>query len=289
MSTEKFIDLHIHTAASDGTDRPTALVAKAFAEGLGAIAITDHDTLAALPHAEEAGRDMGIKIIRGCELSTNTQFGELHILALWLPKDVSPLQKQIIDLQKRRHERNEYILNKLQSFGMRISMGEINAVAKGNAVGRPHIASIMVAKGYVKSMNEAFQKYLGINGKAYVPKEGLEPANTVRMLSSMGATVALAHPRLHKYPKDWMTDMISMLANCGMDAIEVWHSEHNETDVHICEKWANQFNLGKTGGSDYHGDNKPSIRMGVGKGNLKIPMSVLEELEERRTKRGLPC
>ena len=145
-SPMKLIDLHTHTLASDGTDSPSALVQKAHAAGLAAVAVTDHDTVSGLDEAEEAGRDLGIKVIRGCELSTHTEYGEVHILGLWLPRDAAPLQDQLGYLRRKRCERNRAIVEKLRALGLDISLEEVRAIAK-ESVGRPHIAAVLASKG----------------------------------------------------------------------------------------------------------------------------------------------
>ena len=281
----KLIDLHTHTLASDGTDSPSALVEKAHAGGLVAVAVTDHDTVAGLDEAEEAGRDLGIRVIRGCELSTHTEYGEVHILGLWLPRDASPLEDQLGYLRRKRCERNRGIVEKLRALGLDISLEEVRATAAGS-VGRPHIAAVLVAKGYVRDVGQAFRDYLGFYGKAYLPKEVLEPDVAVQLLAGLGATVSLAHPLLQKYPVPWLEGLVEKLSGYGLTAIEAWHSEHSDADTRLCVEWARRFGLGLSGGSDYHGKNKPNHHMGYGHGNLGETM---EKLEARRRAHGLPC
>ena len=242
----QFIDLHTHSQASDGTDSPGQLVRNAQIQGLAAVAVTDHDTVSGLDEAEAAARDLGLEFVRGCELSTSTELGEMHVLGLWLPRDLAPL-------------------------------------------GRPHIAAVLVRKGYVKDVSEAFKEYLGYYGRAYLPKEVLQPEEAVEVLSSLGATVCLAHPMLQKLPAGWLEAFIERLLPCGLTAIEAYHSEHSEAASRRCLELARHYGLGVSGGSDYHGTNKPRIRLGKGYGSLRVPYSVLEELREMRARRGLPC
>lgn len=284
----KLIDLHTHTLASDGTDSPAALVEKAQAAGLAAVAVTDHDTVAGLDEAEAVGRDMSIRVIRGCELSTHTEYGEVHILGLWLPRDVAPLEDQLDYLRRKRCERNRAIVEKLRALGLDISLEEVHAVARGS-VGRPHIATVLTAKGYVRDVAQAFRDYLGFHGKAYLPKEVLEPDVAVKLLAGLGATVSLAHPLLQKYPVPWLEGLVEKLSGYGLTAIEAWHSEHSDADTRLCVEWARRFGLGLSGGSDYHGANKLGIALGVGRGGLRVPLDVLEKLEAQRRARGLPC
>ena len=284
----KLVDLHTHTTASDGTDSPAQLMAKAAQAGLEAVAVTDHDTLSGLDEAADAGRAHGIELIRGCEISTATELGELHILGLWLPENPEPLQDKLAFLRRKRAERNEGIVRKLQDLGLDITMEEVLATATGESVGRPHIAEVLLRKGYARNSREVFKEYLGCHGKAYLPKEVLDPEESVRLLADLGATVSLAHPMLWKGPSGWLDTQVSRLKDCGLNAIEAWHSEHSEADVRACLALAKRFDLGISGGSDYHGDNKPSICLGKGYGKLRVGMDVLESLRQRRTAAGLP-
>lgn len=284
----KLVDLHTHTTASDGTDSPEQLMAKAAQAGLEAVAVTDHDTLSGLDEAADAGREYGVELIRGCEISTGTELGELHILGLWLPQNPALLQEKLAFLRRKRAERNEGIVRKLQDLGLDITMEEVLAIATGESVGRPHIAEVLLRKGYAKNSREVFKEYLGCHGKAYLPKEVLEPEESVRLLADLGATVSLAHPMLWKGPPGWLDTQVSHLRDCGLNAIEAWHSEHSEADVRACLALAKRFDLGISGGSDYHGDNKPSICLGKGYGKLRVGMDVLESLRQRRMAAGLP-
>ncbi|CAK7049948.1 MAG: 5'-3' exoribonuclease [Desulfovibrio sp.] len=284
----ELVDLHTHTRASDGTDSPAQLMAKAADAGLKAIAVTDHDTLSGLDEAAAAGRELGVELIRGCEISTSTELGELHILGLWLPEQPEALLQQLAFLREKRGERNEGIVRKLQDLGLDVSMEEVLAAAKGESVGRPHIADVLLRKGYAKNIREVFKEFLGNNGKAYLPKEVLEPEAIVRLLADLGATVSLAHPLLWKAPPGWLEGQVARLRDCGLNAIEAWHSEHTEADVRTCLALAKRFDLGISGGSDYHGINKPAIRLGRGYGGLRVGVGVLDDLRKRRVKMGLP-
>ena len=266
----QFIDLHTHSQASDGTDSPGQLVRNAQIQGLAAVAVTDHDTVSGLDEAEAAARDLGLEFVRGCELSTSTELGEMHVLGLWLPRDLAPLQDRLQYLRRKRSERNVRIVEKLQGLGVEIELDEVLHEARGESVGRPHIAAVLVRKGYVKD-------------------EVLQPEEAVEVLSSLGATVCLAHPMLQKLPEGWLEAFIERLLPCGLTAIEAYHSEHSEAASRRCLELARHYGLGVSGGSDYHGTNKPRIRLGKGYGSLRVPYSVLEELREMRARRGLPC
>lgn len=285
----RFIDLHTHSCASDGTDSPAELVAGAAAAGLAAVALTDHDTLSGLDEAETAARRLDIEFIRGCELSTRTEHGEMHILGLWLPRQADVLEKRLADIRHKRDNRNAHILEKLAALGIAISMDELRHEARGESVGRPHIAALLVKKGAVPNMEAAFRDYLGSGGKAYLPKEVLEPEEAVRLMAGLGATVSLAHPCLRPVPPAWLEAFVLRLKDCGLSAVEAYHSEHSDADIRTCVDMARRLGLGLSGGSDYHGRNKPRIRLGAGYGGLRVPQAVLDDLKARRRQQGLPC
>lgn len=285
----RFIDLHTHSQASDGTDSPAQLVAGAAAAGLAAVALTDHDTLSGLDEAEAAAQRHGIEFLRGCELSTRTEYGEMHILGLWLPRRADALEQRLADIRHKRDNRNAHILEKLATLGISISMDELRHEARGESVGRPHIAALLVKKGAVPDMETAFREYLGGGGRAYLPKEVLEPEEAVRLMAGLGATVSLAHPCLKPLPPDWLEAFVLRLKACGLSAIEAYHSEHSDAAVRSCVDLARRLDLGLSGGSDYHGRNKPRIRLGHGYGGLRVPLDILEDLKARRRQQGLPC
>ena len=285
----RFIDLHTHSQASDGTDSPAQLVAGAAAAGLAAVALTDHDTLSGLDEAEAAAQRHGIEFLRGCELSTRTEYGEMHILGLWLPRQADALEQRLADIRHKRDNRNAHILEKLATLGISISMDELQHEARGESVGRPHIAALLVKKGAVPDMETAFREYLGSGGRAYLPKEVLEPEEAVRLMAGLGATVSLAHPCLKPLPPDWLEAFVLRLKACGLSAIEAYHSEHSDAAVRSCVDLARRLDLGLSGGSDYHGRNKPRIRLGHGYGGLRVSLDILEDLKARRRQQGLPC
>lgn len=285
----RFIDLHTHSQASDGTDSPAELVAAAAAAGLAAVALTDHDTLSGLDEAEAAASQQHVEFIRGCELSTRTEHGEMHILGLWLPRQAAALEKRLADIRHKRDNRNAHILEKLAELGIAISMDELQHEAQGESVGRPHIAALLVKKGVVPNMEAAFREYLGSGGRAYLPREVLEPEEAVRLMAGLGATVSLAHPCLKPVPPGWLEAFVLRLKACGLSAIEAYHSEHSDADIRACVDLAHRLGLGLSGGSDYHGNNKPRIRLGVGYGGLRVPLDILEDLKARRRQQGLPC
>lgn len=283
-----FIDFHTHSNASDGTDTPTELVDRAKQVGLTALALTDHDTLSGLDEAEDACNKAKIRFIRGCEISTRNELGEFHILGLWMPRNNPFLKSFIDDARKRRFRRNHLMLEKLRQLGLNISMDDVLAQTSGMG-GRPHMAKLLVEKGYVQDRAEAFAKYLGREGKAFVPKLSPAPHTVVQVLAQAGATAVLAHPFLYSLPPVALERLLRQLSARGLSAVEAHYSFHNWQQTGFLCKLAARLGLGVSGGSDYHGNAKPAIQLGTGRGNLKISGKVLTGLLAMRAARGLPC
>lgn len=284
------VDLHTHTCASDGTDTPAQLVENARKAGLAAVAITDHDTLSGLDEAQRTAAQFNdIEFVRGVEVSTGTDQGEMHIVGLWVPKDCEPLENALAAMRARRGERNQRILEKLATLDIHLTMEDVLREAGGESVGRPHIARALITKGYVKTITEAFDKYLGSTGKAYLPKDVMNPEEAVSVMSRIGCSVFIAHPMLKPYPPGWIDEFVKRLLPFGLCGIEAWHSEHTEADSRAVIALARRFHLCVSGGSDYHGKNKPRIQLGTGYGSLFVTTDAYERLKDWRREQGLPC
>lgn len=278
----RLIDLHTHSLASDGSDSPAALVRKAAAKGLAAIALTDHDTMAGLDEAAGEAARAGIEFIRGIELAVrDDEFGELHLLGLFMPRPSQRMRAAIEGLQQSRYARNQAMLDVLSAMGMPMSMDEVREHSGKVAVGRPHIALVMKSKGYVPSRRDAFERYIGWNGAAFVPRTLMAPAEGIRLLRDEGAFVALAHPCLsQKMTDSRLNNILTEFRAYGLHALEVYHSSHGPEQVRLCVELAHKHNLLLTGGSDYHGTNKEGIQLGSGAGGLRVPYALLEKLRE---------
>ena len=285
----RFVDLHTHTTASDGTDAPRDLIRRAASLKLAAVAVTDHDTVSGLDEAEAAGREYGVEIIRGCELGVQEQYGEIHLLGLWLPRHSAPLDAELARLRGHREERNLKILDRLRSIGINIGYQEVLDEAGGESVGRPHIARVLQKRGIVSNFAQAFELYLGYYGAAYVPRTLLTPEEGVSLMADLGAVVSFAHPMLIRCPPSWFDEIIPRLKEAGLGAIEAYHSEHSAADERACVGLAQRHGLLLTGGSDYHGEAKPGVELGRGKGGLRVTSAVLERLKTDRRARGLEC
>ncbi|MUM77352.1 PHP domain-containing protein [Pseudodesulfovibrio sp. F-1] len=283
------IDLHTHSTASDGTLTPTELVKLAKDIGLDAIALTDHDTLAGLDEAEEAGRACGIEVIRGCELSLESPRGAgwLHMVALWVPRQAEELQAAFDWVIEGRRIRNHEIVAKLRSLGVNITYEAVAARA-GGTIGRPHFAQEMLALGVVSSLDEAFKVWLGDRGRAYVPKRKLKPADALAILGRAGATSILAHPFILGLDLPGTETLVRELQAQGLDGIEVYYSEHDDAATRAYKAMAERLGLLASGGSDFHGAVKPRIQLGRGKGGLHVSTALLDAMKAHRRERGLP-
>jgi predicted metal-dependent phosphoesterase TrpH len=278
------VDLHVHSTASDGTDTPTELVRRAAILGLSAIALTDHDTMGGLTEARAAAYEAGLELVPGCELSTMSPYGELHLLAFW--PDETPQALLALDVQRQnRRCRNLEILERLASLGVNISEQQILDEATSGIVGRPHIASALLRLGVVKTRSEAFSRFLGRDGAAHVPRKLLSPLEGLLLLRSLNAVTAVAHPSLLRAPFEWLHSCMGELAAAGLDALEAYHSEYSADQTRQMVDLASEYNLLLCGGSDYHGKSKPGIALGSGKGNMRIPSYILDKLKERQAER----
>jgi predicted metal-dependent phosphoesterase TrpH len=284
----RFVDLHAHTTASDGSDSPGEVVRKAAALRLMALAVTDHDTLDGLREAEAEAREVGLELIRGCEISARSPFGEIHLLGLWLPSDparLRPLENALADVRCGRLARNRRILDNLAALGLSVPYVEVLKTAGNRTPGRPHIAEALCRLGVTADPREAFRKYLGVNGLAYAPRELMEPERAVRLLADAGATVCWAHPCLGRIPPRELEAEILRLIPYGLTALEAYHSEHSAGDERLCVELAARYGLQISGGSDYHGRFKPGVALGRGRGNLRVREYFLDKLKFAR---GMP-
>ncbi|NJB68713.1 hypothetical protein GGQ74_002386 [Desulfobaculum xiamenense] len=282
------IDLHTHSTASDGTLSPTELVRHASENDVCALALTDHDTVSGLAEACDAGRQYGVEVIPGCELSVTCSTGFMHIVGLFLPQRPERLIRAITTLTENREHRNRHVVEKLQALGLDITYEELLAKAGDGSVGRPHMAQIIFEKGYVRSIQEAFDKYLGDKGQAYISKEKMTPEIAFGLLRDEGATIILAHPFTLRLDHEAMYHRLKELKAMGLDGLECHYTEHTPSMTKLFEGLAYRLDLAVSGGSDFHGSVKPDVRIGVGKGNLAIPPSVLDAIKERRIRQGLP-
>ena len=276
-----FCDLHNHSTFSDGTDTPTALVALAEERGLGAIALTDHNTVAGLPEFLKAGEGKSVRVIAGTEFSTDYNGTELHILGLFLKPEHFPVITDLLeDYRFRKEKSNIDLVEKLNAAGYAIDYENIKNSTPEGQVNRALIAAGLTRLGYTESIQDAFKKLLSPKCGYYVPPTRPSPFETIRFIKSLGAVAVLAHPFLN-LNKAELREFLTEAVPCGLDGMETLYSTYDEETTITAKKVADDFGILHSGGSDYHGGNKPHIQMGVGQGNLAIPQGLMTALQER--------
>lgn len=277
------IDLHSHTTASDGTYSPAELVDAALATGLDALAITDHDTFAGYDEAFSYAKAGGLRLICGIEMSTKLlepSRKTVHLLGYFLNGGpTTAFLDWITGIQAARRDRNQRLATRLQSMGVDIRIEEVEALGR-NMAGRPHFARLMVQKGYVANNREAFDKYLDESAPGYVDREEPSLEEAIGRIAAAGGISSLAHPiRLGKRNHDDEERLIALMCESGLQAIEAFHSDHSAADTERYLAISRKYGLKVTGGSDFHGENKPNVLLGRGvNGNLNVPTSLLDEL-----------
>ncbi|HEY7705318.1 MAG TPA: PHP domain-containing protein [Acidimicrobiia bacterium] len=277
------VDLHTHSDRSDGSVGPAALVAEAAAAGLSAVALTDHDTLEGVAEAKAAGSGAGIEVVPGIELSLTWSPGGMHMIVLFLEDDPGPLQDKLEALRSARSDRNARMLERLAELGMVITPEELAAEAGQGSVGRPHLAAIMVRKGYVPDFETAFNDWLAAGRPAYLGRDRLSPDEAIALARASGGVPILAHPHtLGLETTEEMNDLLERLAGLGLVGVECFYSTYDSVTEAANRAQARKFGLIPSGGSDFHGTYKPTISIGKGTGDLLVPDEVLEELRAAR-------
>ena len=281
-SSAQFVDLHCHSTASDGTCSPTEVIQLGQRSGLSAMSLTDHDTIGGIAEAAaEAGR-LGIDFIPGIEISAEyPRPGTMHILGYGVDPNSAILKDLTRQLIEGRDTRNPQIIRKLNELGMDITMTEVEREAGGKVIGRPHIAAILIRKGYVSTIKQAFDKYLAPGGLAYFDKERLTSRRALEMIHESGGLPVLAHPiQLRALNDGELERVIKDLKDLGLAGLEVIHSDHGPAHVEKYTKIADRMGLLKTGGSDFHGQNKKDIQLGTANGR-RVPREFFDALVER--------
>ena len=275
------IDLHSHTDRSDGTLSPAELVAEAVRAGLSALAITDHDTFAGYDDAVPFAAGAGLELICGIEISTRYHGTTIHLLGYFPETPPSAGLRAWLDfLQENRRDRNVRLIDKLRSLGIDITLEEVERYGR-TLTARPHFARVLVEKGYASGIQEAFDLYLDESAKAFVQRHEVPMEEALERILASGGVPSLAHP-VRVAHNNWakIAATVEDLAGYGLRAIEVYHSDHTPENVSYYKSLAERFGLAVTGGSDFHGANKPQIELGTGyRGNLSIPDELLGNLK----------
>lgn len=275
-------DLHTHSIYSDGTLSPAALIRLAQEQKISAVALCDHNTVAGLPEFLAAARESAVEAVPGVEFSTEYRAQELHILGLFVePQHYAAVTEKLAQMLRWKEQSNLALVQALQKNGMALEYGAIKAQTPDGQVNRAVIAAEMVRKGYCKSVKEAFSKWLSVACGYYHPPRRLDAFETIRFIKSIGAVAVLAHPFLNLDEAE-LYAFLPDAAAAGLDAMEVYYSGFSEAQMKRAAEIADRFGLLYSGGSDFHGANKPDIQLGTGKNNLCISCGVLEKLAEKR-------
>lgn len=275
-----FCDLHVHSHFSDGTWSPEELVAEAERIGLDAVALCDHNTVAGVPRFLAAGQGSTVQTVAGIEFSTDFQGTELHILALFVkPEFYDTISAKMADWKKKKEQSNIDLVAALNRGGYDLSYEEICRKTNGY-INRAHIAAELTAKGYTESVQDAFKKLLNPSRGFYQPPEKLLAYDIIRFIKSMGAVAVLAHPFLN-LDEAGLRSFLPEAVACGLDGMEVLYPKYSPEQTALAQKIAEEFGILKSGGSDFHGANKPDIALGTGRGTLAVPTEYLQALRSR--------
>jgi len=273
------LDLHLHTTHSDGSCTPTEVVSLAHQAGVTTLAITDHDIMTGVAEAIMAAEPCGIEVIPGVEISSIIGQSELHILGYFLDWQDPILNERFTTLRESRHRRNPQIVERLQALGIDITYDEVRTLAGSDSVGRPHIARALMDKQVVSSAKEAFDRFLANGKPAYVPRDLPNPAEAIQWIKAAGGLAVLAHPTWVKLADRSLVELLRELKTAGLDGVEVYYSTHANRQIREYLSLAQQLGLLVTGGSDFHGLTKPDIDVGIGKGTLHVPTSLLPKMK----------
>jgi len=266
-----FVDLHAHSTASDGSRPPADVVREAKKAGLAAIALTDHDTIDGIAEAVATGREIGVRVVPGVELSAVEGDVETHILGLHL-SDTREMESRLVALREMRRTRAERIVKRLNELGVRIEFSSVLDQSAGGAIGRPHVARAMIAEGWAVDFRDAFERYLGNGKPAYVGKERLAIVDAIALIHRAGGLAILAHPA-----HGGTRDRIAMFAQHGMDGVEVRHPSHSAEDITRLMALVEHFSLVPSGGSDWHGASDGPRTLGT----MRVPAEWLSRQDRR--------
>lgn len=283
----KLVDFHMHTTHSDGTYSPEELIRACKEKNLSCVSVTDHDTLSSFDACQDEAWKQGIELIPGIEISATFEPGTMHILGYFMDRNHPRLKAVLEDIQKIRRERNASMIAKLNELGIEITLEEVLQEALGEVdpdikqIGRPHFAKVLVKKRAVKDKKEAFEKYLGKGCPAYLDKQRLTPEEAVDLINEAGGIASIAHPKQMKVDDATMENEIKKLAGCGLGGLEVYNSCQDIEENAVYLKMAKKFDLVATGGSDFHGEAKPSVQLGFAGAGIQMGYEMVDALREK--------
>ncbi len=276
-----WVDLHLHTTASDGVLSPSEIVRYAREQGLQAVAITDHDTIDGNAEALDEGAKLGLEVISGVEISAQFDLGSMHILGFFIDIGNTALKERLALLQETRAQRNPKMVEKLRKLGVDLTYDEILHASGGGQVGRPHFAHVLLTKGYVNTVQEAFDRYLGKGAPAYVDKFRFDPKEAMGLIREAGGIPVLAHPFTLHIPSPHQLDaLLGELVPLGLMGIEVFYPEHTKDQISLYKDLAQKHDLLVTGGSDYHGIEADKVEIGIRSRDMKLSYSMVEAMKD---------
>lgn len=274
----KLCDLHTHSVFSDGTWTPQQLIDEAQRIGLGAIALTDHNTVAGLPSFLQAAEGREVEAVPGVEFSSDYGTKDVHIIALYVkPEHYEVITKILAEAQERKEQSNRQLVENLSRAGFVMDYENIQATAVG-CINRVHIAGEMIRLGYTESVKDAFARYLAPEHGFYHPPKRMTSFEAIELIKSIGAVAVLAHPLL-TFDETQLRQFLTEAVKYGLDAMETEYSTYDQQTTMLARKIAKEFGLKCSGGSDFHAERKPDISLGTGKGTLQVPMSLLEAMK----------
>lgn len=291
-SSQGAVDFHMHTTHSDGTYSPEELMRACRDKNLVCVSVTDHDTMSSFEVCESEAQKLGIELVSGIEISAVFEPGTMHILGYFLDPNHPELKTAIEDIQQVRRDRNLSMIRKLNEAGIDITLEEVLKEALGDVsadikqIGRPHFAKVLVKKKAVKSSQEAFQKYLGKGCAAYLDTQKLTPEEAVYLINRAGGIASIAHPKQMKMDDNSLEKEIKKLADLGLGGLEVYNSCQDIEENAVYLKMAKRYNLVPTGGSDFHGDSKPGVKLGFAGAGIQMGYEMVEALREKIGKRS---
>jgi len=273
------VDLHTHSNKSDGSLSPSELLDEAKRVGLSAIALTDHDTIDGLDEAITHGNNIGVRVIPGVELSTEYMGRDVHIVGLFIDYTNDRFLKHLEHFITARDDRNRKMCQKLTDAGIPVIYEELLEMFGDSVLTRAHFARYMLSKGYIKSLSEAFERYIGDHCPYFIPRKMVTPKEGIEIILQAGGIPILAHPILYKLGKETLEKLVYELKGYGLIGIEAIYSTYTNADERNIRDLANKYDLLISGGSDFHGIAKPGLNLGTGYGKLAVPETVLKEIE----------
>lgn len=278
----RYVDLHVHSNASDGTLTPSEVVHLALQKNLAAIALSDHDTVKGVPEAISAAEGTTLEVVPATELSCYYRNVEIHVLGLFVDYKDADFQAKLEELEQERMQRNLDMIALFQRDNISITLEELQAGNPRSVITRAHFARVLVEKGYCKDKNAAFDRYVGVGCPYYLPKPQITPELSLPLITKAGGIPILAHPMLYKLGYRQVEELIQYLIPLGLKGIEAYHSSNNISQSDKLRSLALKYHLVVSGGSDFHGANKPDIELGTGRGGLRITESILDAIKQLR-------